>query len=131
MGCHKVRNTTGEPAGGDVGPELSDIGARQARVYLLESILDPNKQIAQGFELIVLATSDGRVQTGILRGEDEKEVRLVTAEGKVMNVRKDTIEDRKRGPSAMPSDLARKLSKAELRDLIEFLAGLKASAKTP
>ena len=115
----------GEPAGGEVGPELSGIGARQTRAYLLESIVNPNKQIAQGFESVVLATSDGKVHTGVLRGEDDKEVRLITAEGEALAVPKDTIEERKRGPSAMPGDLARKLSKTELRDLIEFLASLK------
>ena len=107
-------------------PRAFGIGARQNRAYLLESIVDPNKQIAQGFESVVLATSDGKVLTGVLRGEDDKEVRLITAEGKPLAVPKDSIEERKRGPSAMPADLAQKLSKTELRDLIEFLASLKA-----
>jgi quinoprotein glucose dehydrogenase len=123
--CHKVKAATGEPVGGEVGPELSGVGDRQTRLYLLESIVDPNKQIAQGFESVVLATSDGQVHTGVLRGEDDKEVRLITAEGKTDIVRKDAIEERNRGPSAMPNDLVRKLKRTELRDLIEFLATLK------
>src|SRR5262249_35208682 len=45
--CHKLH---GE--GGEVGPDLSDIGKRQNREYLLESIVDPNKQIAKGFETV-------------------------------------------------------------------------------
>ena len=98
-----------------------------SRADLLESILNPDKQIAQGFESVVLATSDGKVHTGILRGEDAKEVRLMTAEGKSVTVPKDSIEERKRGPSAMPADVAAKLSKTELRDLIEFLASLKTA----
>ena len=55
----------------------------------------------------------------------------MTAEGKPVAVPKDTIEERKRGPSAMPADLVKKLSRTELRDLIEFLASLKTPAKTP
>jgi quinoprotein glucose dehydrogenase len=123
--CHKVRASSGEQIGGEVGPELSRIGDRQTRLYLLESIVDPNKQIAQGFESVVLATSDGQVHTGVLRGEDANEVRLITAEGKSDVVRKELIEERNRGPSAMPNDLVRKLKRTELRDLIEFLANLK------
>ena len=123
--CHKVKGSSGELVGGEVGPDLSGIGDRQTRLYLLESIVDPNKQIAQGFESVVLATSDGQVHTGVLRGEDDKEVRLITAEGKTDIVRKELIEERKRGPSAMPNDLVRKLKRTELRDLIEFLANLK------
>ena len=43
-----------------------------------------------------------------------------------MSVPKEAIDERKRGPSAMPNDLAKKLTKTDLRDLIEFLANLKA-----
>jgi quinoprotein glucose dehydrogenase len=124
--CHKVKEPGDDPVGGEVGPELSAIGTRQTRTYLLESIVDPNKQIAQGFESVILATSDGKVHTGVLRGEDDKEIRLMTAEGKPLTLPKHTVEDRKRGPSAMPGDLVQKLSRTELRDLIEFLASLKA-----
>ena len=124
--CHKVRNFGGELTGGEVGPELAGVGARLSRTDLLESIVNPNKKIAQGFESVVLATSDGKVHTGILRGEDAREVRLMTAEGKSLAVPKDSIEERKRGPSAMPADVAAKLSKKELRDLIEYLASLKS-----
>src|SRR5262249_20936305 len=128
--CHKARTWAGEIPGGEVGPELSGIGARQNRMYLLESIVDPNHQIAQGSDSIVLATHDGQIITGVLRSEDDKDVRLVTAEGQPLTVPKDTIEDRRRGISAMPADLAQKLSKTELRDLIEFLASLRTPART-
>ncbi len=64
----RSRGSGGETIGGEVGPDLSGIGARQNRAYLLESIIDPDKQIAQGFESVVLATSDGQVHTGVLRG---------------------------------------------------------------
>ena len=125
--CHKVRASGGESTGGEVGPELVGVGARLSRSDLLESIVNPNKKIAEGFESVIIATGDGHVHTGILRGEDANEVRLITAEGKSLTIAKDSIEDRKRGPSAMPADVAAKLSKKELRDLIEFLASLKTA----
>lgn len=98
---------------------------------MLESIVNPDKQIAQGFESVVVATSDGKVHTGVFRSENDKELRLLTAEGKPIVIPKASIDDRKRGPSAMPGDLAKKLSKPELRDLIEFLASQKTSPNTP
>jgi quinoprotein glucose dehydrogenase len=124
--CHKVTGPDGKPFGGDVGPELTGIGSRQNREYILESLVAPDQTIAQGFESVVLATSDGKVVTGVLRGEDDKEVRLMTAEGQPLTILKQEIEERKRGPSAMPADIVSKLSKTELRDLIEYLATLKA-----
>src|SRR5262249_21157984 len=117
--CHKVK---GE--GGEVGPDLSDVGKRQKREYLLESVLDPNKEIAKGFETLVLIMADGRILTGVLKGEDDKEIRLITPDAKMLTADKRQIDERSRGKSAMPDDAAKHLSRRELRDLVEFLASL-------
>jgi quinoprotein glucose dehydrogenase len=53
----------------------------------------------------------------------------MTAEGQVQSVPKDQIEERGRGKSAMPDDVLRFLSAAELRDLVEFLARLREEPK--
>jgi quinoprotein glucose dehydrogenase len=118
--CHKVK---GE--GGEVGPDLTGIGSRQKRDYLLESIVNPNKEIAKGFETVVLTLTNGKIVTGIVKSEDAKEVRLITAEGQLVAVPKKQIDERLAGRSAMPDDLMRFLSRSELRDLVEFLASLK------
>src|SRR6185312_2565583 len=53
--CHAVR---GE--GGKVGPDMSGIGLRYKREELMTSILEPSKQIANGYETVVIATADGK-----------------------------------------------------------------------
>ncbi len=103
--CHKVNNE-----GGEVGPELSGIGKKHPREYLLESIIAPNKAIAQGFETVVVAKNDGQVVAGVLKSEDDKTLRLMTAEAKLIEIPKGDIDERKRGASAMPEDLHKKLS---------------------
>jgi quinoprotein glucose dehydrogenase len=118
--CHKVR---GE--GGEVGPDLTGIGAKQTREYLLESIVDPNKQIAKGFETVVLALKDGTNVSGVLKEENAQEIRLITPEAAYITLAKKDVEARETGKSAMPEDAIKHLSKRELRDLVEFLAGLK------
>ncbi len=118
--CHKIK---GE--GGEVGPDLTGIGNRQKRDYLLQSIVDPNKDIAKGFETVVLTLDTGQFLVGIVKAEDDKELRLITAEGKLLTVAKNRIEERARGKSAMPEDLVKFLSKSDLRNLVEFLASLK------
>jgi quinoprotein glucose dehydrogenase len=115
--CHKVK---GE--GGEVGPDLTGIGTRQKRDYLAESIIAPNRQIAKGYETVVLTLKNGQTRTGVLKGEDAKEVRLMTGEGQVLVVPKSQIDERETGKSAMPEDLIKYLSPAEVRDLVEFLA---------
>jgi quinoprotein glucose dehydrogenase len=118
--CHKV-----EGRGGEVGPDLTKVAAQQGRQYLLESILHPDQAIAKGYEPVVVLTTDGRQLSGTLREEDGTRLILMTAEGNLVTVPLSEIDERARGKSAMPEDLAKKLSKFELRDLVEYLAGLK------
>lgn len=117
--CHKL-----DGQGGEVGPPLNGVG-KQNREYLLEAIVAPSKTIAKGYESVLITTLDNKSVSGVLKGEDEKEVRLMTAEGKLVTVKKADIDDRRATKSAMPDDLVGKLSKRELRDLVEFLSGLK------
>jgi quinoprotein glucose dehydrogenase len=118
--CHKIN---GE--GGEVGPDLTGVGSRQNREYLLESIVDPNRQITKGFETVVLTLTSGKSVVGVLKSEDANEVRLITAEGQLVTVAKSQIDERQTGKSAMPEDLVKQLTKSELRDLVEYLTGLK------
>ena len=74
--CHKL-----DGQGGEVGPPLNGVG-KQTRDYLLESIVVPNKAIAKGYDSVLITTLDGKSVSGVLKGEDAKEVRLMTAEGK-------------------------------------------------
>jgi quinoprotein glucose dehydrogenase len=118
--CHKAG-----AAGGEVGPDLARIGAEKSREYLLESIVVPNKAIARTFESLQIVTDDGLRHVGVVRREDAKTLELLTPEGKTVTIPVDSIEDRRPAKSAMPEDLVRQLSKQELRDLVEFLAGLR------
>jgi quinoprotein glucose dehydrogenase len=118
--CHKING-----GGGEVGPDLTKIGGQQQRDYLLEAIVDPNRQIAKGYETVVLALTNGKTVSGVLKAEDDKEVKLMTAEAQLIVIPKKDIEERARGKSAMPEDVVKHLTKSEIRDLLEFLAGLK------
>ncbi|MBX9680918.1 MAG: HEAT repeat domain-containing protein [Gemmataceae bacterium] len=117
--CHKVQGL-----GGEVGPDLTGLSKRSKRDYILESLVDPNKQIAKGYESVVVTLANGQTKTGILKSDDGKEVRLMNAEGQTLVFPKAQIEESSRGPSAMPADLIKKMSKRELRDLVEYLSGL-------
>jgi len=122
--CHKLNGT-----GGEVGPELAGIGSKQTREYLLESLVLPDKQIAKGFDSVVLELSNGKSIAGVLKSEDDTEVKLITAEGQTITVQKSQIDERRRGKSPMPEDLHQKISRRELRDLVEFLTALKDEKK--
>jgi quinoprotein glucose dehydrogenase len=124
--CQRCHQLDGQ--GGEVGPPANGAG-KQSREYLLESIVVPNKAIAKGYDSILINTLDGKSVSGVLKGEDDKEVRLMTAEAKLVVVKKADIDERRATKSAMPDDLVGKLTKRELRDLMEFLSGLNAEWK--
>lgn len=118
--CHMVNGS-----GGEVGPDLSDIGLKKTPDYLLESIVDPNKQIAKGFESVLVATADGQVIHGVLKSEDETTLNLMNKDGGIIRIPKDEIEDRAVGKSGMPSDLIKYLTRSDVRDLVAYLSTLK------
>lgn len=118
--CHKAG---GE--GGEVGPDLTGIGTRHNREYLLEAIVVPNKQIAQGFESLLVAKKDGSAFAGVVKSENATELVLNSPEDGLVTIPKSEIASREKGLSAMPESLATVLTKREIRDLLEFLASLK------
>lgn len=122
--CHKVGDN-----GGIVGPGLDGIGSKKDRKYLLESIVYPNRHIAQGYETLVVTLQSGKTKSGILKEETSDQLTLVTSDGEIIKIPKSEIDERQRGPSAMPADLIKQLTKRELRDLVEFLAELKESPR--
>jgi quinoprotein glucose dehydrogenase len=118
--CHKL-----DGQGGEVGPVLNGIAKDKTREYLLEAITHPNKQIAKGYESVLLTLLDGRTVTGVLKSKDKKEYVIGTPEGKIVTVPAGDVDGERPDKSAMPDDLVKKLSKRELRDVIEFLSELK------
>lgn len=124
--CHKL-----DDQGGEVGPLMNGLAAdpEKTRRYLLEAVVLPNAKIAKGYETVVLTLADDRVMSGIIKQEDKKQVKIVNAEAKEMVIPVDDIVARRTGPSAMPDDLYKKLSRRELRDLVEFLSSLKEPPK--
>jgi quinoprotein glucose dehydrogenase len=108
-----------------VGPRLDGIAARRDRAYLLESMVRPSSQFAEGYRTTVVVTDEGRTLAGIVKSETPDELVIMTVDGRSHRIPASSIEDRSEGVSAMPADLASKLTRRELRDLVEWLASLR------
>ncbi|MFO1020135.1 MAG: PVC-type heme-binding CxxCH protein [Planctomycetales bacterium] len=117
--CHAIAG-----AGGLVGPDLISIGASAQVDYLIDSILQPNKQVKENYNTLILQTDDGRVHSGIKIRETGNELVLRSSEDKEIRVRKGSIEEQKNGESLMPTSLVDNLTHAELVDLVRFLSEL-------
>ena len=119
--CHKC-----EIGDSQVGPDLTRIGATKDRAYLLESIVHPDKRIAEGYETVILTLADDSVIGGTVVGEDANGLRIkmmgTQNQNDVKTVPRAQIKGRQRAPSAMPQSLLSFLSTSEIRDLVEYLA---------
>jgi putative heme-binding domain-containing protein len=107
--------------GRQVGPDLT--GSNRADLdYLLSNVLDPSALIGKDYLAHVIATTDGRVLTGIIRAEDKDTITLMTA-NETITLPKSEVEERKASEqSMMPEDLWKALSEQEIRALVSYLA---------
>jgi putative membrane-bound dehydrogenase-like protein len=107
------------------GPHLVDIGKRYSRKELVESVLEPNAKIAQGFDSWTVLTVDGKVQTGFVVLESAETLTLRGADGRRVEILQDDIDDRrKQEQSMMPKGLVDNLTTSQLADLMAYLESL-------
>lgn len=117
--CHAVG-----PAGGLVGPNLVSLGSTAQLDYIIESLLDPNAKIKEGFHTLIVATDEGQVFSGIKLRESETAMILRDAEDREISVPLTKIEQQKQGATLMPAGLTNTLTHAELVHLSAFLSAL-------
>lgn len=122
--CHQVNGK-----GGEVGPNLSEVGKAKPTEYLLESIVAPNAVIAKGFATVQFLLADGTTKAGIVREETADAFRIITPEVKELVIAKDDIDETAAGLSGMPADIAKQLSKRQIRDLVAYLGSLQKEQK--
>jgi quinoprotein glucose dehydrogenase len=118
--CHKIE--WGE--GGEVGPDLRGLAKRATRVDMLESIVDSNRRIARGYENWVFTFEDDPAVAGVILEETDTSVRVRTSQDEIVELERAAVTGRRKDLSAMPQDVAKFLSREEMRDLIEYLASL-------
>jgi quinoprotein glucose dehydrogenase len=116
MRCHKHGKE-----GGLAGPDLTGIGKKKDRVYLLESLLRPQASIAPGYGVVQVTLVDGSLLGGILIGESDDSLEIRDGEGKELEIPRKSVRNRTQAVSAMPP-MGELLTKRALRDLVEFLA---------
>jgi putative heme-binding domain-containing protein len=117
--CHAIAG-----AGGRVGPGLESIGASAPVDYLLDSLVEPAKAVKEGYHATLVATTDGRVLTGLKVRQTDTELVLRDAEDREQTIPIDLIEEQKPAGSLMPAGLLDPMTRAEVIDLVRFLSEL-------
>ncbi len=119
LACHAVGG-----AGGQVGPSLESVGAGAPVDYLLDSLYEPGKAIKENYHAVVVATSDGRVVSGIKVRQTGGELVLRDADDREVAIPLSAVEEQKPGGSLMPAGLVEQLTRGEVVDLVRFLSEL-------
>jgi putative heme-binding domain-containing protein len=124
LGCVQCHKLGGE--GGQFGPDLSVLDAKKRNVnYILESLIDPSKDIEAKYSTRTFIMESGKVITGLIVGDKPNEYQVITDPlnpTKPTVVKKDEIDDESKGStSIMPSGMLDWLSEDEILDLVAYV----------
>ncbi len=120
MRCH----LSGDGAAQGVGPDLAGVGERLSRRQILDSIITPNSETAEGFESVLFVLEDDELVAGRVLEQTDKLVRVIQSSGEIREFDPASIVERRQDLSAMPSGMDLLLKPRTMRDLIEYVASL-------
>jgi putative heme-binding domain-containing protein len=115
--CHQYRGT----GGSRFGPDLGEARGRLA-LDLVTDILQPNRSIADGYELWSVELTDGGSASGVISAETPTSVTFLLPGGQETTIARERIAVLKIAPvSAMPEGLAEALDVQAMADLLAFI----------
>ncbi|WP_299554076.1 c-type cytochrome [Seonamhaeicola sp.] len=123
--CHSINGSEEM-----LGPDLLGIGNLLTKDQIIESIVDPDKNIKTGFDQMRIDTKDGTSYFGRMYTSNTEEVVLVIAGNEKVSIKTSDIESRKFiDKSLMPPGLLGGLNDEEIRDLVGYMQSLKLDAE--
>jgi putative heme-binding domain-containing protein len=126
VGCHRIGDR-----GGNLGPDLSRIGAARARAAMARQIRGTMGSFKTGYEPVTLTTPGGQEIRGVKKNEDLFSVQVMDTRERIQGYLRDdmrSVSDEK--TSTMPVFGSDKLSDAELDDLLAYLESLHGTNAT-
>ncbi len=118
--CHRVG---GE--GSDFGPDLAKVATRLNGDQLLESLINPSAQIAEGFALVTIETKGGETIGGTLRSETKQGLVVVLPDGSSKSIPSADIKEKSTAAVSTMPPMSAILQKMEIRDVLAYLRPLK------
>ena len=114
--CHRHNGR-----GNVVGPDLSGVDKGKDRTWLLQSILEPSRQMAPEYLPRTIVLKSGKTFTGIrLRSSTKEAMRDANGQNRTFD-RNDIESMIESTVSFMPKDIVNTLTLREVRDLVAFL----------
>ena len=123
--CHRLQGI-----GGHIGPGLDSILGKLDTRQLAEALVAPSRKITEGYDTYTIATTDGKILSGLKLKDSGREILLRDGLGKDTVIQKKQIARIEKSPvSLMPARLVSRLSRKDLVDLISFLKNPAAQLK--
>ena len=120
FGCHRYDNE-----GGAHGPDLTGVAGRFSPRDLLESIIDPNKEISDQYAAVEIRTLDDRVIVGRIVNLNDFNVNVNTNmldPGSTVSINRNNIDSMKTSKvSMMPAGLLDTFKEDEVLDLMAYV----------
>jgi len=118
--CHQVGGK-----GVVVGPDLQGIGKRRDMDYVIQSTLEPDAYIVEGYQQTSLELKDGRKLFGMIQEETQIEIKLILPTGEQVIVNPADIKKRDDAKhSGMPGSFAYTLSPQDVADMSTWIMDL-------
>ncbi|GAB4017265.1 c-type cytochrome [Spirosoma koreense] len=118
--CHAMQGS-----GGDIGPDLTQLGTRFSNKDILDAIINPSKAVSDQYASTVFILKNGQSVVGRLVNEDKTNYSISQnpfAANELRKVaKKDVVSKRNSPESIMYPGLINSLNPQELRDLMAYL----------
>ncbi len=115
--CHRL-----EGVGGAVGPDLSRMWETQSLEKLIEAIVEPSKEIKEGYQTYEAVTLDGQSVKGLKVAESPTDVTIREATGRDVRLKRADLDVLKASKiSLMPDNVVSQLGYDQFIDLLAFL----------
>jgi len=120
LSCHSIGSQ-----GGNLGPDLSDVGRRRALKDLEESLVSPEADVPIQFRAIQVVTKDGKSVTGIRLNEDDLSIQLRDSSDELRSFLKENVREIRRDKPALMPSYRSTLNRKEMDDVLAYLSSLR------
>jgi putative heme-binding domain-containing protein len=119
VSCHQI-----DKDGGNLGPDLTDIGRRRGLKFLAESLVKPEADIPISFRAVQIVLKSGQTVSGIRLNFDDLSIQIRDTRDNLRSFLRENIQDiRYDKPSLMPAYAS--MNQKTLDDVIAYLHSLK------
>ena len=119
--CHIVNG-----AGGQLGPDLSRIGAARSRAALASKIRGTSSSIRAGYEPVTLVTREGERIRGVRKNEDNFSIQVMDMRERIQGYLKANLSSLvHESQSLMPAYGADRINDRALDDVLRYLGTLR------